>query len=123
MTDVKELALRVVKESPWYYDNEPVGDSDAIDFAQRFLAAYLAEQEPVATILGSDPFDEREGVRFDIGDLMKLSKLPKGTKLFTASPEPAPQQERCPICKDTGKTCCDYEPAPQPDSPHVRAES
>jgi len=99
MTDIKELALRVATETLELEDSfesgskYAVGDDELTDFATRFLAAYLAEQEPVATILGSDPFDEREGVRFGIGDLMKLSKLPKGTKLFTAPPEPAPQQK------------------------------
>jgi hypothetical protein len=39
---------------------------------------------PVATILNSDPYDEREGLWFSAADLAKLRALPAGTKLYAA---------------------------------------
>lgn len=80
MKDTKELALRVaeaagVKGFHW--------DGSLFDFVEPFLAAYLAEQEPVAQI---DEF----GVFKDLTD----DYLPEGTKLYAAPPEPAPQQQK-----------------------------
>ena len=90
MTGIKELALRVAKEvvlpaKHITFANE-IGygfDGDELaDFAKRFLAAYLAEQEPVAWI------DDEGTLTFRHNWMAK-----KGTKLFTAPPEPAPHQE------------------------------
>ena len=44
-------------------------------------------QEPVATIQSQDPYDERVGVYFALGDMERLSALPAGTKLY-AAPQP-----------------------------------
>ena len=43
MTDIKELALRVAKE----FTADVSTHDSLVDFAQRLIAAYLAEQEPV----------------------------------------------------------------------------
>lgn len=48
--------------------------------------AYATKPEPVATKLGSDPFDEREGPWWSLVDVEKLRALPVGTKLYTAPP-------------------------------------
>ena len=45
-------------------------------------------QEPVATIQSQDPYDERVGVYFALGDMERLSALPAGTKLY-AAPQPS----------------------------------
>jgi hypothetical protein len=42
--------------------------------------------EPVATILPSDPYDERDGLWLSLEDRKRLSQLPAGTKIFTFSP-------------------------------------
>ena len=51
MTDIKELALQEAKDMllQHYYDN---GDyaTFSVELCTRFLAAYLAEQEPVARV-------------------------------------------------------------------------
>lgn len=49
------------------------------EFAER----QPAEQEPVATLLASDPYDEREGIWFSLADRKRLMALPAGTKLYT----------------------------------------
>ncbi len=94
MTNIKELALRVAKETLELEDSfesgskYAVGDNELTDFAQRFLAAYLAEQEPVASVINTDNL-------YDIRWLDKIDVLlPHGAKLFTAPPlpEPAPQE-------------------------------
>ncbi len=46
MTDIKELALRVAKEISMMDDFVLDCEDELIDFATRFLAAYLAEREP-----------------------------------------------------------------------------
>lgn len=57
----------------------------AIESLRRILAAPVVErQEPVATILCPDPYDERQGAWMSSQDLRKLEALPVGTKLFTA---------------------------------------
>lgn len=38
--------------------------------------------EPVATKLISDPYEERDGLWFDLGDIKNLKELPVGTKLY-----------------------------------------
>ena len=65
-----------------------------IDYGQLYsaLSAYEAfkvepVQEPVATIQSQDPYDERVGVYFALGDMARLSALPAGTKLY-AAPQP-----------------------------------
>ena len=44
MTDIKELALKVAKDIGYWDEQEEY----ILDFATRLIAAYLAEQEPVA---------------------------------------------------------------------------
>ena len=79
MTDIKELALRVAKET-----DEVTHSMDEFipEFAQRFLAAYLAEQKPVAWVS-------------DCKTATFWQEVPPGTKLFTVPPLPesAPQQD------------------------------
>ncbi len=118
MTDIKELALQVAKEAPWYFDNEPLGDAELTDFAQRFLVAYLAEQEPVSLYpcgfkeLNSlvikngaylargmnedEPVTEsiRSSAMVLVGYAKDMSDLLAKQPLFTAPPEPAPQQDK-----------------------------
>jgi len=52
------------------------------DLALRGLEA----GEPVATIQGSDPYDERSGLRLSLQDIALLEGLPKGTKLYAPAP-------------------------------------
>ena len=94
MTDIKELALRVAKEIALpakhiTFANE-IGygfDSDELaDFAQRFLASYLAEQEPVAWL-----FDTEED-----GKYWYDRYQPCGRPVFAA---PLPEQG----CAECGK--------------------
>ncbi|MBK8772147.1 MAG: hypothetical protein IPM06_17235 [Rhizobiales bacterium] len=86
MTDIKELALRVGKERAMWINDEWI-----IDFAQRFLAAYLAEQKPVAIKLETQQF---QCFHVSAEDFKRLEALPTGTKLFTAPPTPARRPER-----------------------------
>ena len=82
MTDIKELALRVAKErmpdmpDEWY--------AEEVERGVRLIAAYCAEQKPVGEVIGF--FDENKMPR-----VSWFNAYPdKGTKLFTAPPEPAP---------------------------------
>ena len=59
MPDIKKLALRVATETHAAQETFDLWNPDIqagkvqkfiVDFAQRFLAAYLAEQEPVAEV-------------------------------------------------------------------------
>lgn len=47
----------------------------------------LQEQKPIATIQAPDPYDERDGVWFDLSGLQRLKKLATGTKLYTSPPQ------------------------------------
>jgi len=47
---------------------------------------------PVATVLISDPHDERSGPWFDSKDWDRLRELPPGTKLYAEPPTPTPAQ-------------------------------
>lgn len=84
MTDIKELALRYaeaagVKGFHW--------DGSLFDFVEPFIAAYLAEQEPVAWIT-------KDGVRCNpLHMFTGPTTLAWEVPLFTAPPlpEPAPQ--------------------------------
>ncbi len=125
MKDVKELALKVaIDVGVWQVEPSEVCFTEArlTYFATRLIAAYCAEQKPdcwaVLTPNGSKLVSPEEA-----------KGLLKAYPLFTAPPltEPAPQtdgstivsapnQESCPICRDTGKTCCDYEPTQTAES-------
>ena len=72
-------------------------------------------QEPVATIQSQDPYDERVGVYFALGDMERLSALPAGTKLY-AAPQPAAlkpatkrqyyyRMDNCPASEPTDENC------------------
>lgn len=57
---------------------------DLFYFASRLRA--LANQEPIATTLASDPLDDEPGeaeVWFSRADWRALAALPPGTKLYT----------------------------------------
>ncbi len=104
MTAIKELALRIGAEV-WPDTVRNINDCE--EFATRFLAAYLAEQEPVAYLYqlivedqvvnqqGSTinwnpdyhPFG-RKGIDYSASGT--VIKQP----LFTAPPEPEPQQDK-----------------------------
>ena len=102
MTDIKELALRVAKEIALpakhiTFANE-IGygfDGDELaDFAQRFLASYLAEQEPVAWL-----FDTEED-----GKYWYDRYQPCGRPVFAAPlPEHAPMSQ---VFMVTNRTSC-----------------
>lgn len=89
--DIKKLALRVATEM--YIGEDVVVERYNLDqFATRFLAAYLAEQGPVATV---------QDAGFGLGSLAFLTRaLPVGTKLFTTPPLPdtAPTEQGCAEC-------------------------
>ena len=87
--------------------------------ALMLAAAPKAEQppvqEPVATIQSQDPYDERVGVYFALGDMERLSALPAGTKLY-AAPQPAAlkpatkrqyyyRMDNCPASEPTDENC------------------
>lgn len=83
MKDIKELALQEAKNLL----GEPLNIEQAEHyetFATRLIAAYLAEQEPVA-IIGMD----YTGAYILHG---APNNLQQGTKLFTAPLEPAPKE-------------------------------
>lgn len=96
MTDIKELIRGILDAELVEQKGELEGltlrqmnavNAIAWNVAQRFLAAYLAEQEPVASVINTDNL-------YDIRWLDKIDVLlPHGAKLFTAPPlpEPAPQ--------------------------------
>jgi len=65
-------------------EGDHVEASDINDAADSIEAMM---KEPVATILPSDPYDERCGVYLDSKDWRKLETLPAGTKLFLAPPD------------------------------------
>lgn len=44
--------------------------------------------EPVATVLTSDPYDERSGPWYSAADVKKLEALPAGTKLYAPEVKP-----------------------------------
>ena len=48
-------------------------------------------QEPVATLLKSDPFDERDGPSFSLADWDRMRALPAYTKLYKAPPAAVPE--------------------------------
>lgn len=83
--DIKELAASLHMKLPM------ATQEDAIDFAHRFLAAYLAEQEPVGYVwyrVGSPPhfvpvIAGKAQTSFDIKEMVPL---------FTAPPGPAPKK-------------------------------
>ena len=91
--DIKKLALRVATEM--YIGEDVVVERYNLDqFATRFLAAYLAEQGPVATV---------QDAGFGLGSLAFLTRaLPVGTKLFTTPPLPdtAPTEQGCAECAE-----------------------
>ena len=69
----------------------PDFESAVDDFETMIEAApEPVSAEPVATVLGGDPFDEREGLRLSADDWERVGKLPAGTKLYAGS---APRHE------------------------------
>lgn len=57
------------------------------DYEVRIISALASipapsGAEPVATLLPSDPYDERDGPWFSQKDLKRLAELPAGTKLY-----------------------------------------
>lgn len=86
MTDIKELALKVAKDIGYWDEQEEY----ILDFATRLIAAYAEGQEPVLVI--SDYKKAGRIARCTHTKYGETVSLPSGTKLFTAPPEPAPQQ-------------------------------
>lgn len=83
MTDIKELSKKIAKEMNWRMDEMTLET-----FSTRLIAAYLAEQKPVGVVT-------REGDKFSgYKPLVEwgFNGVKTGTKLFTAPPEPAPQE-------------------------------
>ena len=78
--DIKELALKVAKEMNWRMDEMTLET-----FATRLIAAYLAEQEPVAWV---PQFSWQRSIdAVACSSKRSFDDIP----LFTAPPEPAPQ--------------------------------
>lgn len=88
MTDIKELALKVAKEAGFSMPLIEMFPDRLIDFATRFLSAYLEQQEPVGKVL-----------RNSAGQVWIIWKGETdiidyvGQQLFTAPPEPAPVED------------------------------
>jgi|688.fasta_scaffold01034_28 hypothetical protein len=82
MTDIKELALRVATQT-----DDAVGDYPGTkwlhEYSKRFLAAYLAEREPVAVVINTDTLYDIRWIDTESTDL-----LPAGTLLLAAPPLP-----------------------------------
>jgi len=91
MTNIKELATLTAAEM----DNIYLRNVPAIileQYAARLIAAYLAEQEPVVRVVDG-------GGELHLPKLQWVSanhslETPIGSTLFTAPPEPAPQQQK-----------------------------
>ena len=85
--DTKELALRVAKEL------NIAPPLHLADFAQRFLAAYLAEQKPVARVVFDTKINAKGVVVHKsnpqlFGNGVDLNQFEDNTQLFTAPPPP-----------------------------------
>ena len=108
MTDIKELALRVARET-FTQDEHGFPDNvlweEITNFAQRFLAAYLAEQEPHGYVDAEQfaRWNTLRGTEFESAErcYLPFSRTPYKSDMtdcslpiFTAPPlpEPAPQQ-------------------------------
>lgn len=85
MTDIKELSKKVAKEMNWRMDEMTLET-----FSTSFLAAYLKEQEPI------HQWRKRTNDHwFDASQVEAYSRVDQyyeARTLFTAPPEPAPQQ-------------------------------
>ncbi len=102
MKDIKELALKVagMPHNMGPHDTSAFTTECITDFATRLIAAYTEGQEPVAMVVDG-------GGELHLPKLQWVSanhslETPTGSKLFTAPPEPAPQQKVCVTC---GGTC------------------
>lgn len=59
--------------------------SDILRALASALPGYVCiEDKPIGEILGSDPYDERDGARMTPAAWKAISKLPKGTKIYAA---------------------------------------
>jgi hypothetical protein len=109
MTDIKELALRHaeaagVKGFHW--------DGSLYDFVEPFLAAYLAEQEPVDyRYKGTDGFWYRK-IPSDV-------RVVQTQPLFTAPPLPEPAHSDHPM-RHYDRTCPACNEGAAPSSEEVR---
>lgn len=114
MTDIKELALKVAKDIGYWDEQEEY----ILDFATRLIAAYTEGQEPISLypcgfkelhslvikhgaflaqgMNEDEPVTEsiRSAAMVLVGYAKDMSGLLARQPLYTAPPEPAPQQQK-----------------------------